>query len=69
MNDLISDELKEIVNFQNIIKTDELHYKPKHRKGFNFSEYSLPIVFKDMYMKNIYHWKMLMMSKVILMLN
>ena len=45
MNDLIRAKLKEIVNLQNIIKTDELNYKLKRRKIYNFSKYSLPIVF------------------------
>ena len=45
MNDLICDKLKEIVNLQNIIRTDNLRYKSKSRKVYNFSEYSLPIVF------------------------
>ena len=45
MNDLISARLKEIVNLQDIIKTDELNDKSKRRKGYNFSEYLLPIVF------------------------
>ena len=45
MNDLIRDKLKEMVNLQHVIKTDELHYKPKRRKFYNFNKYSLPIVF------------------------
>ena len=45
MNDLSRDKLKEIVNLQGIIKTDELHYKSKRRKVYDFSEYSLPIFF------------------------
>ena len=45
MNHLICDKLKEIVNLQDIIKTDELHYEPKRRQVYIFSEYSLPIVF------------------------
>ena len=45
MNELICANLKEIVNLQDIIKTDKLNYKSKHRKVYNFSEYSLPIVF------------------------
>ena len=45
MNDLIRDKLKEIVNLQYVIKTDELHYKSKRRKFYNFNKYSLPIVF------------------------
>ena len=46
MNDLIRDKLKEIVNLQDVIKTDELYYKSERRKVYNFSEYSVPIVFK-----------------------
>ena len=30
-NDLVRAKLKEIVNLQDIIKTDELHYKSKRR--------------------------------------
>ena len=44
MNDLIRAKLKEIVNLQDIIKTDKLNYKSKRRKVYNFSEYFLPIV-------------------------
>ena len=39
---MICDKLKETVNFQNIIKTDNLHYKSKSRK---VCEYYLPVVF------------------------
>ena len=45
MNDLIRDKFKEIVNLQDIIKTDELHYKSKSRKVYNFSVYSLYFAF------------------------
>ena len=45
MNNLIRDKLKETVNLQDIIKTDNLRYKSKSRKISNFSEYYLPIVF------------------------
>ena len=45
MNDLICDMLKEVVNLQDIIKTDNLHYKSKSRKVYKFSECSLPIAF------------------------
>ena len=45
MNDLIRVKLKEIVKLKDIIKTDNLRYKSKSRKVYNFSEYSLPIVF------------------------
>ena len=40
---------------QDIIKTDELHYKPKHRKFYNFNEYFLPTAFlKDIHER--YFW-------------
>ena len=55
MNDLIRVKLKEIVNFQYIIKKDDLNYKSKRGKTYNFSKYPLPIVFKEIYMKDIYH--------------
>ena len=45
MNDLILVKLKEIVNFQDIIKTDDLHFKSRRGKTYNFGEYSLAIVF------------------------
>ena len=32
MNDLVSAKLKEIISLQNIIKTDELHYKSNIEK-------------------------------------
>ena len=46
MNYFICDKLKEIVNLQDIIKSDNLRYKSKSRKDYNFREYSLPNVFK-----------------------
>ena len=45
MNDLNCDKLKEMVNLQNVIKTDKIHYKSKRRKIYSFNEYCLPIVF------------------------
>ena len=45
MNDLIRAKLKETVKLQDIIKKDDLNYKSKHGKTYNFSKYSLPIVF------------------------
>ena len=45
VNDLIIDKLKEIVQLQNNIKLDDLEYTKKRRKRYNFSRYSLPIVF------------------------
>ena len=41
INDLIRAKLKEIVN---LLKSDEVSYKSKRRKVYNFCEYSLPIV-------------------------
>ena len=40
MNDLIRVKLREIVNLQNFIIPDELCYKSKRRKVYNFSEHS-----------------------------
>ena len=45
MNDLNCDKLKKMVNLQNVIKTDKIHYKSKRRKIYSFNEYCLPIVF------------------------
>ena len=45
MNDLIRAKLEEIVNLQDIIKKDNLNYKSKRGKTYNFGKYSLPIVF------------------------
>ena len=44
MNDLICTKLKEIVELKNVIKRDDLSYKSKLWKTYNFSKYSLPIV-------------------------
>ena len=50
MHDLIRAKLKEILELEDIIKKDDLNYKSKHRKIYNFSKYSLPIVFlRDIY--------------------
>ena len=45
MNGLIRAELKRIIELQDIIKKDDLNYKSKRGKTYNFSKYSLPIVF------------------------
>ena len=42
---MIHAKLKEMVKFQDIFKTDEQHYKSKCKKVYNFSEYSLTIIF------------------------
>ena len=44
MNDLIRVKLKEIIKFQDSIKKDDLNYKSKRAKTYNFGKYSLPIV-------------------------
>ena len=50
MNYLISAKLKEIVELKNIIKKDNLNDKSKREKTYNFSIYSLPIIFlRDIY--------------------
>ena len=51
MNDMNRDKFKQTVNLKNIIKIDNLRKKAKSRKV----EYSLPIVFWEIYMKDIYH--------------
>ena len=51
MNDMNRDKFKQTVNLKNIIKIDNLRKKAKSRKV----EYSLPIVFSEIYMKDIYH--------------
>ena len=56
MNDSIQDKLKEIVNLQDIIKTEDLSYKAKIKEVYNFNKYSLPTVFLgDIYIKDIYN--------------
>ena len=37
MNDFFCAMLKEIVNLEDIIKTNKLHYKSKRRKVYNFN--------------------------------
>ena len=45
MNNLIRDNFLKIVNLQDIIKKDNLNYKSKCGKTYNFGKYSSPIVF------------------------
>ena len=45
MNDFVRVKLKEIVNLQDVIKKDDVNYKSKGGKAYNFGKYSLPIVF------------------------
>ena len=45
MNDLIRDKLKEVIDLQDIIRKDNLNYKFKFGKTYNFGKYSLPVVF------------------------
>ena len=50
MNDLIRAEFKEIVKLYDNIKKDDLSYKSKRGKTYNFGKYSLSIVFiRDIY--------------------
>ena len=49
MKNLVCAKLKEIVNLADIIKTDEPHFKSKHRKVYNFSEYSLSVFLRDIH--------------------
>ena len=41
MSNLICAKLKENIEFQNIIKKDELNYKSNHGKTYSISKYSL----------------------------
>ena len=45
MNDLICIKLKQIIKLQEIIKKDDINYKAKRGKTYNFGKYSLPIIF------------------------
>ena len=45
MTDLIRAKLKVITELQDIIKKYDLNYKSKGVKTWNFSKYSLPIIF------------------------
>ena len=45
MNDSIRAELKKIVKLQDIIKKNDLNYRSKRGKTYNFGGFSLPIVF------------------------
>ena len=45
MNDFIRAKLKEIVKLQDVVKKDDLNYKSKRGKTYNFGKHLLPIVF------------------------
>ena len=45
MNNFIHAKLKEITEFLDIIEKDDLTYKSKRVKAYNFRDYSLHIVF------------------------
>ena len=45
INVLIRDESKKIAQLKDIIKIDDLNYKPKCGKTYNLAKYSLPIAF------------------------
>ena len=46
MNNLNRAKLKEIANLGDIIKKEDLNYKSKREKTYNFSKYSIPMFFK-----------------------
>ena len=46
LNDLIIGKLKDIMEYQNNIKLDNLEHIAKRGKHYSISKYSLPIVFK-----------------------
>ena len=53
--------LKEIVNLQDVIKKDDLNYRSKGGKTYNFAKYSVPFVFlKDIHQG--YFWSDLKQS-------
>ena len=45
INVLIRDESKKIAQLKDIIEIDDLNYKSKCGKTYNFAKYSLPIAF------------------------
>ena len=49
MNDLIRAKLKEIVKLQDIVKKDDLNYKSKSGKIYNFGRYSLLIFLREIH--------------------
>ena len=53
-NDLIINILKEIIKLQDLVKTGDICYKSKRRKTYNFTKYSLLVVFKEIYMSCIH---------------
>ena len=54
MSDLIRAKLKEVVKLQYIIKEDNLNFKSKRERTYNFGKYSLPIVFlRDIHEGNL----------------
>ena len=45
MNDLSRVKLKQIMKLQDIILKNDLNYKSKRGKTYNFGKYLLPIIF------------------------
>ena len=45
LNDLITYKLKEIIQLQDIIKSNELDFKSNHGNIYNFSKLELSVVF------------------------
>ena len=50
---MISYKLKEVVQLQDIIKSNELDCTLKDPKTYNFSKYALPIVFENIYKRKL----------------
>ena len=69
MNKLILDYLNEIIELQDIIKKDDLNYKLKRRRTYDFCKYSVPTGF----LRDIHEVHLLIeaanISKLILLMN
>ena len=63
LNDLIIGNLKEIIQLLTNITLEDLEYTTKRGKRYNFSRYSLPIVFLRGIHKGSFSLKMLMKNK------
>ena len=55
LNDFVDGNLEEIIQSQNNVELNELDYKAKSRKYYNFSKISLPIIFQEIYTQGFNH--------------
>ena len=69
INVLIHDESKKIAQCKDIIKIDDLNYKSKCEKTYNFAKYSLPFAFLRYIHEGYLSLENVTFSKVILLLN